>query len=205
MAYYEDSSNMQAYVTARNAGVWVSTVIVAKAPAYDLTIEKQTNTPTDEEFRFNLRIFKEHQTHEIISFEEDEFTNEAYAVFDSSNKTLTFFRDDFDKYTNGQVEGTKTYYADFETLDIDVNTRFIDSFSPPWKSLTTRVEKIVFEDVIRPNSTDQWFNGMSNLKSVEGMKEIPSLRAIKPEKTSKKRATSTTKARFFKESSRTFL
>ena len=53
----------------------------------------------------------------------------AYAVFDSTDNSLTFFRDEPDKYNNGQVDGTKTYYANFEDVE-----EFPYDNSVPWFS-----------------------------------------------------------------------
>ena len=88
--------------------------------------------------------------------------NEAYAVYDSSNETLTFFRDEPGKYTNSQVEGTKRYYTGIETTEYD------DSYGNgkmvPWygKELT-----YFFEDNISPVSTVYWFYKSVNIVGLE--------------------------------------
>lgn len=43
---------------------------------------------------------------------------EAYAYYDSSTKTLHFFRDDANKYTNWQVIGTRTYFTGIESTTL---------------------------------------------------------------------------------------
>lgn len=77
---------------------------------------------------------------------------EAYAVFNTADKTLTFFRDRAGKYTNGQVIGTKTYYAGFENRT---------GTYVPWASINSQAESVYFEDVIEPLQMIEWFKGMN--------------------------------------------
>lgn len=84
---------------------------------------------------------------------------EAYAVFDSSNKTLTFFRDKSGKYTNGQTEGTKKYYTGIETTQYDNVNRV------PW--MTSRATTCIFADEIMPISTVYWFYNMTSIIGLE--------------------------------------
>lgn len=84
------------------------------------------------------------------------YAGEAYAIFDSSNGSLKFFRDDEGKYTNGQTDGTKTYYTDIET------TNYASQPAVPWYSLSSDITSVTFEDKIKPRSTAYWFNGFDN-------------------------------------------
>ena len=84
---------------------------------------------------------------------------EAYANYTPSDKTLTFY---YDNYRIG-CQGT-TY---------DLNTGAND---PGWKTdgTFTSVTKVVFAPSFadaRPTSTSYWFYGMENLQTIVGMKE----------------------------------
>ena len=65
----------------------------------------------------------------------------AYAKYDNSNKTLTFFRST-EEYTNGQEEGDVTYYTGIET------TQYSRQYFPGWHHFNDEnvrnVETIVF-------------------------------------------------------------
>ena len=74
-------------------------------------------------------------------------TPETYAVYDSSSETVTFFRDVPAKYTDNQIEGTKTYYTGIETTNY--------TNKPPWYSSSYKT--FILEDVISPISTSWWF------------------------------------------------
>lgn len=89
---------------------------------------------------------------------------EAYAVFDSSDGSLTIFRDEVGKYTNEQVVGTKTYYAGIE--DITENT------TPKWYDKRGDVTKIVIEDTFKPKTAYEMFDGMYNLTKIEGLANL---------------------------------
>ena len=73
---------------------------------------------------------------------------EAYAVYDSSDQSLVFFRDDIGKYQNNQTEGTKTYYSGFETVLYEHN-------APAWTN--NIITSTTFKDIIKPISTSRWF------------------------------------------------
>ena len=83
-------------------------------------------------------------------------TGEAYAVFDSSDGSLTFFRDNFNKYTQGQVIGDKTYY-----IGIEEDT-YTTSISVPWYIQRGSVKSVIFDDTIQPISTAYWFYHFTN-------------------------------------------
>ena len=178
-AFYTDSTNMEVYVTSRSGSIWENAFFIAKAPKHDLTIKKETNVPEDNtEFDFKLKIWKEHKTSTLQTVDLPDPEGEAYAVFDSADGTLTFFRDEAGKYANGQVSGTKTYYAGFEKK-IEYNPPLasgeiteIKMFSPPWVKNIASIKKVVFEDEIIPLNTDQWFAGATMLTEVVDIENL---------------------------------
>lgn len=94
---------------------------------------------------------------------------DAYAVFDSSDGSFTFFRDDKGKYTDGQVSGTKTYYTGFE--DITGTT------TPSWFNLSNYRQKntiktVAFKDKIRPKTCYRWFSDANSLASITGLDKL---------------------------------
>lgn len=88
------------------------------------------------------------------------YSDEAYAVFDLSDGSLTIFRDEVGKYTDWQVIGTKTYYAGIE--DRTGHT------TPKWYSKKSSVTKVIIEDTFRPKTT-YWMFGMPNLTELKGV------------------------------------
>ena len=172
--FYEDSSNMQAWITARNGGVWESALVVAKEPEHNLTIKKETNVPSDDEFTFRLKIYRKLEKEETTIVDEQEPEGAAYAVFDSSDNTLTFFRDEAGKYSNGAVSGTKTYYTNFETT----KSQDTSDNSVPWYRKRSEIKTVVFENIIEPNHTDVWFNKMTNLTSVKNIENLRMHRVV---------------------------
>lgn len=162
--FYPDSRNMEAYIGTIHGGIWETSNIVAKGIRRDLTIKKEANVQDGTEFNFKIKIWRDVETEEI-DFYEETFDTVAYAVFDSSSKTLTFFRDEAGAYSNGQKSGTKTYYTNVE------NYSAIGK-SLPWSSIRSQIEKVVFNDVIVPLSTESWFNGSTKLSSVENIKNL---------------------------------
>lgn len=88
---------------------------------------------------------------------------EAYAVFDSSDGSLTIFRDEVGKYTDGQVVDTKTYYAGIE--DITGNT------TPKWYNKNGNITKVIIEDTFKPKTAYNMFNE-SSLTEIEGIENL---------------------------------
>ena len=94
---------------------------------------------------------------------EEELAGQAYAVFDSDTKILTFFRDEEGKYTDQQEIGTKKYYTNFET----------GALYTPWAN--DDIVKIVFENPIKPKNISSssggtaWFSWKSNLEEIENI------------------------------------
>ena len=90
-------------------------------------------------------------------------TSEAYAVFDSSDGSFTFFRDDKGKYTDGQVDGTKTYYTGFEDITGKTTPSWYDSDNSKPKNT---IKTVVFKDKIKPKTCYRWFIGADSLTSI---------------------------------------
>lgn len=89
----------------------------------------------------------------------DELTKEAYAVYDINTKTLTFFRDEANKYTNEQVIDNYVYFANFENGN---NANWIYNNHSYHK-----IEKITFRDAVKPKSIAGWFKNMPTLKEMD--------------------------------------
>lgn len=96
-------------------------------------------------------------------------TSEAYAVFDSSDGSFTFFRNDKGKYTDGQVSGTKTYYAGFEDITGDTDPRWFDSGTYEQKN---QIKTVTFKDKIKPKTCYRWFNFAYALTSITGLDKL---------------------------------
>lgn len=82
--------------------------------------------------------------------------SEAYAVYDSADGSLTFFRDNYGKYTNKQVDDTKTYYAGIETRRSGSTSE-----NAPWYPNAANIDTVIFDGVIKPISTAYWFAGIT--------------------------------------------
>lgn len=99
---------------------------------------------------------------------DEELQGQAYAVYDSEMKILTFFRDEENKYTDGQTDGVKTYYTGFEFQ----NAGRVNKYDAEWASwmngLTKNAKKVVFRDAIRPEGpTKNWFEQFEELEEVD--------------------------------------
>ena len=85
----------------------------------------------------------------------EQANKEPYVVYDSSTKTLTF-------YCDGN-KGTNAY---------ELNSA--DEY-PMWIANQDDIQKVVFTDnfkIARPTSTYCWFNGLSNLTTIEGIDNL---------------------------------
>lgn len=89
----------------------------------------------------------------IPPYEPEPSETEAYAVFDSTDNSLVFFRDEPGKYSDREPIGTKTYYTGIESKSNDWN----------WGRTITTVK---FDDVIKPISTYQWFSESKQLTTI---------------------------------------
>lgn len=99
----------------------------------------------------------------------EELTGEAYAVFDSTSKSLVFFRSaetyaDKTEYTNIPV-GTNTYsgivYNNIETRPM---------VSRPWNNVASEVKRVIVADPIKPSgnmSISYWFQNFSACESFD--------------------------------------
>ena len=96
-------------------------------------------------------------------------TSEAYAVFDSSDGSFTFFRGTKGKYTDGQVSGTKTYYTGFEDITGETNPSWCDSSSG---NLKIEVKTVTFKDKIKPKTCYDWFSDAFSLTSITGLDKL---------------------------------
>lgn len=88
-----------------------------------------------------------------------------YAKYDSSDNTLTLFTSDED-YTNGQVDGTITYYASF------ADTHYEDAANIPWNAVKENVKTVTFEDTIKPKYTEYWFSSCMNLEKINNIEKL---------------------------------
>ena len=95
-----------------------------------------------------------------ISTKKPMYMTEAYAVFDSADGSLTFFRDEKNKYRNGQTSGTKTYYTGIETSTYSTTT------DVPWDSKSSLIKSVNTKDKIKPISTACWFANKPNLTDI---------------------------------------
>ena len=80
---------------------------------------------------------------------------EAYAVFDSSNGTLTFKYDN-SKPADAYLMNTGIYY-------------------PDWYDIAMSIKKVVFDPSFagaRPTSCNGWFNNCKNLTDIEGLSNL---------------------------------
>ena len=83
---------------------------------------------------------------------------EAYACYTPENTTLTFYYDT----ERGTRPGT--------TYDLNTGENF-----PAWRDAGTNVTQVVFDPSFanaRPATTYQWFYGMENLQTIEGMEYL---------------------------------
>lgn len=91
---------------------------------------------------------------------------EAYAYIDTATNEMHFFRDDENKYTDGQVIGTKTYYTGIETTAYTMETL------PTWLNQASVPTSAVFDDDIAPISTCAMFGMMPNLASISNIDKL---------------------------------
>lgn len=135
----------------------ITSVWTNKQGEYDLTVEKDVLGSEGGTFDFDIKVWKDVPDY-----------GEAYAVFDSADGSLTFFRDNEGKYTQGQTDGTKTYYTGIET------TNYTNYSQLPWHSNRANVQSVIFQDPIKPVSTAGWFYFMSNpnFTSISGLEKL---------------------------------
>ena len=105
----------------------------------------------------------------VTAYVTADVTLEAYAVFDSSDGSFTFFRDTKGKYKDGQVSGTKTYYTGFEDITGETNPSWCDSSSG---HLKIEVKTVTFKDKIKPKTCYDWFSVAFSLTSITGLDKL---------------------------------
>jgi len=93
----------------------------------------------------------------------------AYAVYDSTDQSMTFFRDTPGKYTDGQVSGTKTYYRGFEDITGTTKPSWLDSSSGDQKN---KIKTVTFKDKIKPKTCHAWFSDAVSLTSITGLDKL---------------------------------
>ena len=91
---------------------------------------------------------------------------EAYAYYDSSDTSLNFIRLEKNKYTNGQVVGTKTYYKGIETLNATADTDI------PWDDRKSDITTVNFLSEIQPISTAYWFSLATELETINYLSRL---------------------------------
>lgn len=104
-------------------------------------------------------MYKKKEYHPFHATEE-ELRGEAYAVYDIDTKTLTFFRDEPNKYTDEEKVANKIYFTNLEGEE--------NNYS--WRSnhySRNSIEKIIFKDAVKPKSIVNWFEQMPNLKEMD--------------------------------------
>lgn len=98
----------------------------------------------------------------------------AYAVYTASDSTLTFIRR-VCTVNAGSTYNGKTItavYTGFENTAAVENSsyssqQFRDANVAPWYEYRSAITKVVFADEIRPVSTAAWFNGFTNMTSID--------------------------------------
>ena len=104
---------------------------------------------------------KETKQYNFFHATEEQLHGQAYAVYDDSDKSLTFFRDEEGKYTNRQTIDNKTYYTDFE------NNENYNNYTEGWEPFSYQIKKIIFKDAIKPKKIERWFLNMYELENVD--------------------------------------
>ena len=126
---------------------------VAYVRIYNNEIKYYKENPSDIEFRESKLVH--HDDSKVFHATEDELQGQAYAVLDKDTGTLTFFRDDVEKYEHYQEIDNKIYFTYFE-----------DRGYSSWHSRND-IKKIVFKDAIKPNKIEYWFDYLTNLEEVD--------------------------------------
>ncbi len=99
---------------------------------------------------------------------DEELQGQAYAVYDTETKVLTFFRDEAGKYSDYQTDGTKIYYTDFELQNAGRISTY-GAARPSWMNATVgEAKKVVFQDAIRPEGpAPYWFSQFEELEEAD--------------------------------------
>lgn len=105
---------------------------------------------------------KENDSSKIYHATDDELKGQLYAAVDTKNLIATVFRDDENKYINGQKNGDVYYYI------IDESKAF--AFASVFEN--GLMKKIIIKDSIRPISGYNLFSNFPYLELIEGLEKI---------------------------------
>ena len=94
---------------------------------------------------------------EIADVVGDEPTGPAYAML-YNDGTMVFQRGDTPDPARGELTAS---YTDFE------DATYVFPSAVPWDSKRISVKQVIFEDIVSPVSTAQWFASMSNCTSMD--------------------------------------
>ena len=162
---FEKAGKYEYTITERNDGkdgvsydVTPHTVTVEVKKADDAT-NKLTATVKYDSTKDDLTV-----TNTYTAVETD-----AYAVFDSSDRSFTFFRDTPGKYTDGQVSGKKRYYTGFEDITGKTNPSWYDHNNYRQKNT---IKTVTFKDKIKPKTCYDWFSDADSLASITGLDKL---------------------------------
>lgn len=145
----------------------------ADYPRGDLSITKDTNIDTDQEFEFEIQFFNDDGPvdgpYEIKKETPKQY---IFAVYSEDDKTFNFYQRSiipeegtvWDDSREGYVGKSRTatrVYTGFDTEIYDLQ------HNPPWVNEVTLFETSKVVDVVSPESTTCWYQSCANLKSVD--------------------------------------
>lgn len=125
----------------------------------------------------NTSMPRENVEYYNITATETRFT-EAYAVWDQTAKTLTFFRDVVGAYTHNQIIDNKVYYTNIEKIDYRYDSENEVFINPPWISEIIdgthqqTIQQVIFDDYIRPISCFRWFFWFDHLVNIKHLERL---------------------------------
>ena len=83
----------------------------------------------------------------------------CYASFNSNNKELRIFLDTAGRYTDGQIIGSTTYWADIENIT--------GQNAPPWHNFPDDIRSVRIVNIYKPKTAYNLFAGCLNLASLD--------------------------------------
>ena len=159
---FEKAGKYEYTITERNGG--------ADGVSYDTKAHKVVVTVTKANDATNkLTASVKYDGNDSLTVTNTYTASEAYAVFDSSDGSFTFFRDAKGKYTDGQVSGRKRYYTGFEDITGETAPSWIDLSHYEQKNT---IKTVTFKDKIKPKTCYMWFNGAGSLVSITGLDKL---------------------------------
>lgn len=84
-----------------------------------------------------------------------------WASFNSATGLLRIFEDDANAWTDGQTDGTTTYWTGVET-----------KYQPPWSMVASQIQKISIETTIKRGMWPEFFAYTSNLQQITGLEKL---------------------------------